>query len=498
MAIHDIYPSQDQRRYVSSRPVERFSTAGASAGVLDILWRRKLLILLSILVCLGVGIVYVAATPPRYAATAAMLIDPRLGKTVGSDPNVPGFVADTAAIDSQIKLFTSQTVLSRVAAQCRLKDDPEFNGKHRSLLQRILHPALTATDGVDLKTLEDAITIKRPERTYVVEIDALARDSKKAAEIANAVTQAYIADQVSSRVGSAKEDTQYVSDKLDKLSVEIRDIDNKIESYKAKNKIIETSGLRSNEQQVSDLTKALGDARARESDTKARLSEIDRMAREGRLASSNEALRSLTIERLRQQQAETEQNVARLSKTLGARHPEMIEVRERQARVRELIRDELERVKNGVRGDYQAAAANEKQILAEIDQVKAQSSEMSRKLVPLDQMQRNRAVLRSSFDRFAQVNDTLAQQGAQSPPGRVIAVARPPVSPSQPKKTVVGLVSLSAGLFLGFAGALFAEGAGGTRVPPVVQGGPDRGPAPSEPTPVSKPRRRYWDDDDEV
>ena len=495
MALRDIYA--DAR---PARLPDRRQTSGrtASDGFFTILWRRKLLILASVLTCLGIGIAYIAVTPPRYAATAAMLIDPRLGKTVGADPNIPGFIADTAAIDSQIKLFTSQTVLSRVGVQCHLKDVAEFNGSQRSLLQRILHPAATVTDGVDLKSLEDAITIKRPERTYVVEIDVLARDPEKAAEIANAVTQAYIADQVSSRVGSAKEDTQYVSDKLDKLSVEIRDIDNKIESYKSKNKIIETSGLRSNEQQVADLTKALGDARARESDTKARLAEIDRMARQGRLASSSEALKSQTIERLRQQQGETEQNAARLAKTLGARHPEMIEVRERQTRLRELIHDELERVKNGAQGDYQAAKANESQILAEIDQVKAQSSEMSRKLVPLDQMQRNRAVLRSSFDRFAQVNDTLAQQGAQSPPGRVIAVARAPVSPSQPKKTIVGLVSLSAGLFLGLAGALFSEGTSEPLVPAVVYGGPDRQPPPSEPQPAARPRRRYWDDDDDA
>ena len=495
MALNEIFPDAHLRR-LSDRPSAQVRTS--DAGFLTILWRHKVLILLSILTCLAIGIAYVAVTPPRYAATAAMLIDPRLGKTVGSDPNMPGFVADTAAIDSQIKLFTSQTVLSRVAEQCRLKDDPEFNGSRRSLLQRLLHPNAPVTDGVDLKTLEDAITIKRPERTYVVEIDVLAQDPKKAAAIANAVTQAYIADQVSSRVGSAKEDTQYVSDKLDKLSAEIRDIDNKIETYKSKNKIIETSGLRSNEQQVTDLTKALGDARARESDARARLAEIDRMAKQGQLASSNEALRSQTIERLRQQQGETEQNAARLAKTLGARHPEMIEVRERQARLRELIREELERVKGSVRGEFQAAKSNETQILAEIDQVKTQSAEMSRKLVPLDQMQRNRAVLRSSFDRFAQVNDTLAQQGAQSPPGRVIAVARPPVSPSQPKKTIVGLISLSTGMFVGLAGALFAEGASGSLGSPIVSSGPDRAPTPSEaaPMPVTKPRRRYWDDDD--
>ena len=494
MALRDIYPDARQARYPDRSSQARTQTP----GFLAILWRRKLLILASILACVGLGIAYIALTPPRYSATAAMLIDPRLGKTVGSDPNVPGFVADTAAIDSQIKLFTSQTVLSRVAAQTDLKSDPEFNGTRRSLLQRILHPAYNAVDGVDLKSLEDAITIKRPERTYVVQIDVLARDPKKAAAIANAVTQAYIDDQIASRVGAAQEDTQFVSQKLDKLSTEIRDIDTKIEAYKARNKIIESTGLRSNEQQITDLTKALGDARAKESDAKARLTVVNRLGKQGRLDFSSDALKSQTIERLRQQQADTEQNASRLSKTLGDRHPEMVEANERRTRIRALIADELDRVKNSLKGDYQSATDNEKQILAEIDQVKGQSSDMSRKLVPLEQMQRNRAVLRSSFDRFAQVNDTLAQQGAQSPPGRVIAVARPPVSPSSPKKTVVGLVALSSGLFLGLAGALFAEGSGEPLVPAPHQGGAPLTPPPSEPTPPGKPRRRYWDDDDDA
>lgn len=493
MALHDISSDLRGTRYGTARGAQPITP-----GFFTIIWRRKLLVLGSIVGCLALGAAYIAMTPPRYSATAAMLIDPRLGKSVGGDPNVPGFVADTAAIDSQTKLFTSQTVLSRVAALCDLKADPEFNGSRRSLLQRVLHPALSTVGGVDLKTLEDAITIKRPERTYVVQIDVLARDAGKAAQIANAVTQAYIEDQVSSRVDAAKEDTQYVSDKLDRLSAQIRDIDDKIETYKAKNKIIETSGLRSNEQQVADLTKALGDARARVSDTKARLDSVDQMARRGRLDASSEALKSQTVERLRQSQAETEQNVARLAQTLGPNHPEMREAQQRQTRIRQLIHDEIERMKSGLRGDYATAKANEAQIAAEIDRVKTQSAAMSRKLVPLEQMQRNRAVLRSSFDRFAQVNDTLAQQGSQTPPGRVIAVARPSVSPAQPKKTIVGLVSLSAGVFLGLAGALAAEGA--SDAPPSASEN-RHGPRPQEASTSSlplRPRRRYWDDDDDA
>ena len=261
--------------------------------------------------------------------------------------------------------------------------------------------------------------------------------------------------------------------------------------------MVDTNGLRSNEQQVADLTKALGDARARLSDAKSKLDELKRMQGEGRLDASSEAVRSVTIERLRQAQAETEQNVAKLAMTLGARHPELMEARGRSAKIQALIRDELQRLALSAAADYQSARRNETQIVAEVDQLKSQSTEISRDLVPLGQLERNVTVLRASFERFAQIRDNLSQQQADSPPGRVIAVARPPVSPARPKKTLVAIIALSAGIFFGLAAALFAEStspAPRAIASSLVYEAPVEAPKPRR---TGSPRR-YWDDDDDA
>lgn len=497
MAIRDVYSKLQDDYAVGAR---RSSSAGAVSdaelpGLFTILWRRKLVILASLLLALAGGIAYVVVTPPRYLASTAMLIDPRLGKTLGSDPVQPGFIADTSAMDSQIKLFTSQTVLTRVGKMADLANDAEFNGSERSLLQRLLHPGTSLEGGVDLKALEDAVTIKRPERTYVVGIDVLAKDPKKAAAIANAITQAYIDDQVTSRVGAAQEDTSFVKQRLNDLSTQISDAENKVEAYKSKNTIVDSAGLRSNEQEVADLTRTLADARAKASDAKAQLAEVQRMARRGRLDASGGAVRSVTVERLRQEEAQTTQEVAKLATTLGPQHPALIEAKGRQAKIESLIRAELQRLAIVAKGDYQIAHSHEKDILAEVDTLKRQSTTLSRNLVPLQKLERNVQMLRASFDRFTQVDSNIAQQEAGSPPGRVISVARPPVSPASPKKTVVGIISLSAGLFFGLAAALFAESAGPRRplIPAVFYEKPVEAAKP-------KPRsgRRYWDDDDDA
>jgi succinoglycan biosynthesis transport protein ExoP len=112
----------------------------------------------------------------------------------------------------------------------------------------------------------------------------------------------------------------------------------------------------------------------------------------------------------------------------------------------------------------------------------------SQKLVPLRQLEREVEVLRASYDRFAKIQDTLTQQESESPPARVIATARAPLTPSSPRRLVVGLLSLGGGLFLGLALALLSEHSARTRL---TQRPLPTTPKRSEPAPV---RRRFWND----
>ena len=74
----------------------------------------------------------------------------------------------------------------------------------------------------------------------------------------------------------------------------------------------------------------------------------------------------------------------------------------------------------------------------------------------------------------------------------MIAVAQAPVSPAVPKKTVVGIAAISAGLFLGLASALFAEGTS-PQTAPTSPGFDDQ----EVPVAAQRRRQRYWDDDDD-
>jgi uncharacterized protein involved in exopolysaccharide biosynthesis len=457
-------------------------------SIAHVLWHRRWIIILSVIGCIAAGALYYTFAPRSYSASAVLLLDPHLGRGLGADPVQPGYITDTSAIDSQVKLLTSQSVLKRVADSQHLENDPDFNGENRSLLLRLTQPARPPGEAVDLITLGDAITIKRPERTYVVEVQATASNGEKAANLANGVVRAYNEDQIAARVQAAENDSRWVRQKLSDVETQIRAAENKVESYKSANRIVSTEGLRSNEQQVADLTKELGSARARASEAKARLDQVQRIAKQGRIEASADALKSPVIERLRTQQADSERELARLSETLGARHPALVEARAQNGRVKGLIREELTRIQAGIEAEHNAAHANAISLERQIDQLKGQSNVTSQKLVPLRQLEREVEVLRASYDRFAKIQDTLTQQESESPPARIVATARPPLSPSSPRRLVVGLLSLGGGLFLGLALALISEHSARVRFAHRPLAAPPRA---GEPAPAN---RRYWND----
>jgi polysaccharide biosynthesis transport protein len=185
-------------------------------SIVGVLWERRGLIVLSVLACAVAGVLYYTFAPRVYSSSTVLLLDPHLGRGLGADPAQPGYVTDSSAIDTQVKLLTSQAVLKRVADSEHLEQDPDFNGETAASCH-----ACSDRHG-RLIAIANTITIKRPERTYVVEVQASASKPEKAASLANAVAHAYNEDQIAARVQAAENDSRWVRQKLADLETQVR------------------------------------------------------------------------------------------------------------------------------------------------------------------------------------------------------------------------------------------------------------------------------------
>ena len=108
-----------------------------------------------------------------------------------------------ALIESQLRVIESDSVLMRVVTEKKLGQDPEFGrlGFLSSLSNWIAALFGAAPDNpisADLRAmraLKRDVSTKRAEKTFVVDVFAASQDREKAAQLANAVAEAYLRDQ---------------------------------------------------------------------------------------------------------------------------------------------------------------------------------------------------------------------------------------------------------------------------------------------------------------
>lgn len=207
------------------------------AELLGFLRRRRKGIALSIVFMLALGILYLATTPPEYSATAVLVIDTTKVEifdrgdvaTVESIPN--------AAIETELQILRSARIANAVIEKLNLTDDPEFMegipAPFSRLTDRLAEwisgpaPAATTTAPTEADVaranrrargiLASSLEIKRVGLSYVINVAFTAGVAQRASDIANAFVEAYLEEQVARQVGTARQLSKWLQDRLAEL-----------------------------------------------------------------------------------------------------------------------------------------------------------------------------------------------------------------------------------------------------------------------------------------
>src|SRR4051812_31862530 len=317
------------------QPNSRRGNADTPAGeIFSALWRRRFWVVLGTLAGLIGAVLFLLFATPRYTAETRLLIDPndlRLFENAVTSSSTLSDV-NTAHVESQVRVLTSDNVLRKVIETLGLDKDPEFVGstsvfsQAREFLSSKLGIAAPPQQKdpivVALQALAPLVIARRQDRTYVVDLSVASRDAGKSALIANAIVKAYLEDQGGARTASARRATDALSDRLQELRGRVRDAEDRSEKYKEEHNIVSTGGQLVNEQQLTELSNQLMLVGARADEAKARFDQIE-SRRQGKADAGAiaEAMQSPTMAALRAQQAEVLRRKAELSAQLGERHP---------------------------------------------------------------------------------------------------------------------------------------------------------------------------------
>lgn len=433
--------------------------------------RRQFPIVLAALpLTIGLALAYLYTTPPLYTAEARILID--TGKIqVSNQPIFGDAPINMALVDSQIEVLKSDSFALSVIKSFHLTEDPQFSRSRPGLLAtaigHILHPFGAAKVDVEHRVLaafEKRLAIYRVGLTYVIGVEFQSSNPDSAAEIANAIADAYVHDQLQSKYETIGKATAWLQDRLNELRTQASAAEHAVVDYKTKHNIIDTGGRLINEQQLSELNTALVKARADTVEAKARLDRVSQIINNSdidpataEVATVADALRNEVISKLRERYLELAQRQALLTARLGQDHLAVVNIRNQMGEVRHSIFDEFKRIAEAYKSDYDIAKARENSLQASLATTAAGSQTTNTAQIELRQLESSAQSYRSLYNNFQQRYTDFVQQQSFPVMETQITRALPPTVSSSPKAMKILALATFGGLALGFGLGLLRE-----------------------------------------
>ena len=428
-----------------AKPDVRQPTGPAGFSVVDLvglLWRRKLMIAAAALLCASAAVLAGKSLTPKYTATAQLYVDPRELQLVDREltPRAQDVSGLSMVVESQSRLITSNNVLLQVIKDTNLDKDSEFGGgtESKGIFASLLglfgiefRPSAEQQKLIQMGTLEALtrhINVKKTDRTFIVDIDVWSYEPAKAAMLADAIANAYLAESKQSQAAAARRATSDLSGRLKELQERLRNAENVLAVYKAQNNFVGTQDTLISDQQLSASNQRLAAARALTLDAQAKYDQIEASRRGSTDAGAiPEALQSPTIANLRAQYADTKKRQAELQSELGPLHPALRQTEKQVEDLRRTINEEVARFAQSAKNDLTRARDYEASLNKALEAQKRQSVQMSQASVRLRELDRDVEASRDVYQSFLKRSrETEEQETLNTSSARIIGEANVP------------------------------------------------------------------------
>jgi succinoglycan biosynthesis transport protein ExoP len=416
----------------------------------------------------AIGTLYLMIAKPLYTASANIIIDNRQVRAVHDVSTLSDWpILDNAEVESQAEVLRSEKVGLAVVKHLNLSEDPAFvDPSWLDIIGAIMGkvkvaigsaPRLNDADpGLNrqlkaLKTLNRHLLIARVGRTLMLQVDYTWPDPVRAAEIANTYTDAYLLEQLNSRIEAARHARSWLQQQTEELRELSVNADFAAQKFKADNKLFATKGMLISEQQFSEMTTQLVAAQAATAQAQARYLGIKNIIDTHQTESAvTESLANPVINDLRTKYLDASKRKSDLERKLGPTHITVVDLKNTMDELSTLLFQELARLAQSYRSNYEVAAAREKtltDIFTRQQSVAAGANDAQVKLRQLEQKAESYKVLYQSFMQHYQ--EAARQDSFPMPDGHVVSAASPPLAPSHPRAFLVLAISLALGALAG-------------------------------------------------
>jgi succinoglycan biosynthesis transport protein ExoP len=433
---------------------------------LNFVWRHWMFIGAVVALSLLIGVIYLVRATPLYTATTQVLLErPQKSPTDTGATDVYAF-RERSIMENQMAILRSEPLLRRVVIKERLAA-PAPAAKESQSADASKEDATSAGDQsvVDgIINLRGALAVSRSGQAEVLNISITWTDPARAAQLANAVADAYVVDQLDARFESARRASGWLSDRLVELRQQLRESEEAAARFRNEHGLIRSGPtVALNDQQLAELNSKLIAARTDAAEKKTRVDFLTDVAAGKKALDSlpdslQSAAQSGVMGALRGKLADASQREADLLARYNSRHPAVANVQAEKRDIERSIAGETQRMVQAVKSDYTLAKARLDATEQAMREATGQGGLDNEDSIRLRELERTAAVNKSLFEDFLQKAKIAAEQSTfQAREVRVTVPAQKPGAPSFPNQRRALMMALLAGLGLGVGGALALE-----------------------------------------
>ena len=407
--------------------------------------------------------------PSHYASSALVMLDPRKNTVTDLSAVLSDLPTDSASVQNQIQVLSSRDLAAQVVDKLDLMQDEEFNAPPTLIALNPVHwlfPADETEADAEVRQFNNTVdnflkklSVEAVGLSTTMSVTFTSRDPAKAARIANALVDAYVEQQLSTKFDTTHKTTEWLLQRIRLLAQQVQSDEAAVQRYKAENNLNDTAdGAPLIDQQMGGIDTQLVQARADLAAKTASYDRIKSLMQTGHAADVSQIVASPLIVSLREQQATAIQSESELETRYGARNPKLIAAQAQKRDLDAKIAQEVDRLAGSAANDVAVAHAQVASLESSLRQTESESTDQNLARVKLKALESTAVSTRSIYEAFvARLREAQDQDSIQAPDVHVISHASVPILPSSPPKLLIAAAAVPLSLLLGLLAGLLAE-----------------------------------------
>jgi len=400
----------------------------------------------------------VFAMTPIYQASVTILIESQQANVVSIEEVYGLDTRNQQYYKTQFEILNSRPLVENVINALQLAEYPEYSADENSQIFQLnwrewLPFALAGQSKPSqpellqevIKIYYRHLTIEPMRDTQLVNVHFESADPALAASVANSHAQAYIQSILDARIAVTDSAASWMLERLAGLQEKLLDSERRLQAFREQEQLIDVEGLKSlPAREITALNSRLVEVRGELSQARIAYTQ----AFQGRnvlledLSGIPAVLDDRGVQELQTAEAQAQRKVAELVKRYGPEHTNMVAAQAELTKASENLRNQRRSVAEAIKIKFEAARAEEVELVRALNRAKQQYQTVGRKGSELLALQREADTNRELYDLFYnRLSETTATGGLESAPARIISPAVIPAKPTKPKKAlIIGLV----------------------------------------------------------